>query len=25
MLDIANHPDCRSVSATEGIQVRLRL
>jgi len=24
MLDIANHPDCRSVSATEGIQVRLR-
>ncbi|MDT4291658.1 MobH family relaxase [Methylomonas sp. MO1] len=23
MLDIANHPDCRSVSATEGIQVRL--
>jgi hypothetical protein len=24
MLDIANHPDCRSVSAMEGIQVRLR-
>ncbi len=24
MLDIANHPECRSVSATEGIQVRLR-
>jgi hypothetical protein len=24
MLDIANHPNCRSVSATEGIQVRLR-
>ncbi|OAI11539.1 hypothetical protein A1507_20430 [Methylomonas koyamae] len=24
MLDIANHPDCRSVSATEGIQVRFR-
>ncbi|NOV29362.1 MobH family relaxase [Methylomonas sp. ZR1] len=24
MLDIANHPDGRSVSATEGIQVRLR-
>ncbi|WP_026600555.1 MobH family relaxase [Methylomonas sp. 11b] len=24
MLDIANHPDCRSISATEGIQVRLR-
>jgi len=24
MLDIANHPDCHSVSATEGIQVRLR-
>jgi hypothetical protein len=23
MIDIANHPDCRSVSATEGIQVRL--
>ncbi|NJA06455.1 hypothetical protein HC024_12105 [Methylococcaceae bacterium WWC4] len=23
MLDIANHPDCRSISATEGIQVRL--
>ncbi|QPK61626.1 TraI domain-containing protein [Methylomonas sp. LL1] len=24
MLEIANHPDCRSVSATEGIKVRLR-
>jgi conjugal transfer pilus assembly protein TraI len=24
MLDIANHSDCRSVSATKGIQVRLR-
>ncbi len=24
MLDIANNPDCRSVSATDGIQVRLR-
>ena len=23
MIDIANHPDCRSVSAREGIQVRL--
>jgi hypothetical protein len=24
MLDFANHPDCRAVSAMEGIQVRLR-
>jgi len=24
MLDIANHPDCRSISASQGIQVRLR-
>ena len=24
MLEIANHPNCRSVSATEGIKVRLR-